>query len=140
MSEKAPKHFQVQELDQLPMPVFKKCLQRDFFHLQRVYLKEEARLGKGILLMTIDDENSVFNVTYTPAAQIPDRGDGLREVIEKATDADKFMRILAIEGNKAVTLKIAKKEEPVEKDVIGKTTYVPPTKQTTKSAASSASD
>lgn len=106
MCSTEPKFTTIKALDDLPMPVFKKMLRRDFNHIQSIYVKEELRLGKGMMYMEIDEKGGKFNVSYVPVSKIPDKG--LRAMIEGVDDGDKFMRILGIENNKCVTLKLEK--------------------------------
>lgn len=102
-----PKFTTVKALEELPMPTFKKMLRRDFMHIQKLYVKEELRVGKGMMYMEIDEKGGKFDVTYVPVSKIP-KENGLKAMIEKVEDGDKFMRILGIENNKCVTLKLEK--------------------------------
>ena len=103
MTDLDSKFKTIQDIDALPMPIFKKMLYRDFIHLQKLYLKEKLRLGPGLLHMHISEKDNKFDVTYVPVDKLPEN---MRPMIANATDLESFMRILAIEKKNCVSLKL----------------------------------
>jgi len=119
---KAPTMTTIKKINSLPMPLLKMALTHDFYNIQDVYLKEEKRHGKGLLFMTIDEEDQKFDVTYVPVDKIPN-SNGFRDMIVNAKDTKRFMRIIGIEDNKCVTLKIEKvtnEGKPLHPEVVNK--------------------
>ena len=113
MTQEGPKFTSLKKIDELPMPIFKKCIARDFLSLRDLYNREQARMGKrGFMMMTIDEKESVFNVSYCPIEAVP-KSNRMKEIVAKQTDeeVENFMNILAIENGKCVNLRLAKQQK-----------------------------
>ena len=110
-AKKDVKMHTIKDMEDLPMPLFKKCISRDFMHLRDLYIKEEKRHGKGFLMMNIDEKAGKFDVAYYPKTSLP-KSNKMHEILEKQTDEDqkKFMNIMAVENSKCVTLRLAKQD------------------------------
>ena len=103
----APKMTTLKEMKDLPMPLFKNALKKEFFNLQKLYLQEEKRHGKGLLFMDIKKEEKKFDVTYYPAKSIPE-SNGLKKILLN-NDDNNFLNIMGQEDGKIVTLRLEKK-------------------------------
>ena len=104
----------IKEMEDLPMPKFKKLLSLEFNNLVSLYDKERARLGRGFMLMQYDGKEH-FDVSYLPEENVKNKHKHAKRLLENSSteDMNNYMYIMAVENKKVVTVKLLK-EKPSE--------------------------